>query len=59
IGKHYHADTEGGALGFIKAMYKSARWCQRVEPSETAEGEGRGVFFFRNKNGLSKAPATL
>ncbi|KAF2006179.1 hypothetical protein P154DRAFT_517856 [Amniculicola lignicola CBS 123094] len=59
MGKHYRSDTEGGSLGFIKAMYKSARWCQWVEPSETAEGEGKGVLFFRNRNGLGTKPTKL
>lgn len=26
--------------------------CHWVEPSEGARGEGKGVFFFRNRNGL-------
>jgi omega-6 fatty acid desaturase (delta-12 desaturase) len=40
-------------------MWRSARWCQWVEPSEGAEGEGKGVLFFRNRNGLGTAPMKL
>ncbi|KAF2746701.1 delta(12) fatty acid desaturase [Sporormia fimetaria CBS 119925] len=59
MGKHYRSDTRGGSLGFIKAMWSSARWCQWVEPSKDAEGEGKGVYFFRNRNGLGTAPMKL
>lgn len=59
MGRHYRADVEGGALGFLGALWKSARWCQWVEPSEGAIGEGKGVFFFRNHNGLGTAPLKL
>lgn len=52
MGQHYRSDVKDGSLGFIKAMWKSARWCQWVEPSEGAKGEGKGVLFFRNRNGL-------
>ena len=50
LGKHYRSNTEGGALGFIKAMWTSTRLCRWVEPSEGAQGEGKGVLFFRNNN---------
>lgn len=33
--------------------------CQWVEPSEGAQGEGKGVFFFRNRNGLGTAPQKM
>jgi omega-6 fatty acid desaturase (delta-12 desaturase) len=56
MGKHYRADTKDGAWGFIKALYKSARWCNWVEPSVDAQGEGKGVLFFRNRNGLGVPP---
>lgn len=46
-------------MGFIKAMYKSARWCQWVEPNQGAEGENAKVLFFRNRNGLGVAPAKM
>jgi omega-6 fatty acid desaturase (delta-12 desaturase) len=59
MGVHYRSNTEGGALGFLKSMWHSARWCQWVEPSEGAEGEGKGIFFFRNRNGLGTAPLKL
>ncbi|KAF2688750.1 delta(12) fatty acid desaturase [Lentithecium fluviatile CBS 122367] len=59
MGKHYRSDTEGGSLGFLKAMWNSARMCHWVEPSEGAEGEGKGVFFFRNRNGLGVPPMKM
>jgi omega-6 fatty acid desaturase (delta-12 desaturase) len=40
-------------------LWKSARWCQWVEPSVGAEGEGKGVLFFRNHNGLGTPPQKL
>ncbi|RDW64087.1 putative oleate delta-12 desaturase [Coleophoma crateriformis] len=59
MGRHYRANVEGGSLGFLQSMWKSARWCQWVEPSEGAVGEGKGVFFFRNRNGLGTPPMVL
>lgn len=59
MGRHYRADVRGGSLGFLKSLWTSARWCQWVEPSEGAQGEGKGVFFFRNRNGLGIAPTKL
>ncbi|KFY29475.1 hypothetical protein V493_02346 [Pseudogymnoascus sp. VKM F-4281 (FW-2241)] len=59
MGRHYRADTKGGAIGFIKSMWKSARWCQWVEPSVGAKGEGEGVLFFRNRNGFGVPPAKV
>ncbi|GAW23095.1 hypothetical protein ANO14919_126450 [Xylariales sp. No.14919] len=59
MGRHYRADTRGGSLGFIKAMWRSARMCHWVEPSEGAEGEGKGVLFFRNTNGLGTKPLRM
>lgn len=56
MGRHYRADTKNGSLGFLQAMWRSARWCQWVEPSEGAQGEGKGVLFFRNRNGLGTKP---
>lgn len=59
MGRHYRADTEGGPVGFLYCLWKSARWCQWVEPSEGAVGEGQGVYFFRNRNGLGVPPVAL
>jgi len=59
MGRHYRADTREGPIGFIKAMWKSARWCQWVEPSEGATDKGKGVLFFRNRNGLGTKPMTM
>ncbi|CAG9987887.1 unnamed protein product [Clonostachys byssicola] len=59
MGKHYRADVEGGSWGFIRAMYRSARMCQWVEPTEGAEGAAKSILFFRNRNGLGTKPAKL
>ena len=59
MGEHYRADTRGGSWGFLKSMWTSARWCQWVEPSAGAEGENKGVLFFRNRNGLGVAPSKV
>jgi len=59
MGKHYRSDVKDGAIGFLKSMWKSARWCQWVEPSEGAKGEGKGVLFYRNRNGLGVPPQKL
>jgi omega-6 fatty acid desaturase (delta-12 desaturase) len=56
MGKHYRSDTEGGSIGFVSALWKSARWCHWVEPSADAQGEGKNVLFFRNRNGLGVPP---
>ncbi|KAK8022803.1 oleate hydroxylase FAH12 [Apiospora rasikravindrae] len=52
MGRHYRSDVKDGSIGFIKAMWRSARMCQWVEPSEGAQGEGKGVLFFRNRNNI-------
>lgn len=59
MGKHYRADTEGGSLGFIKSLWKVARWCHWVEHTEGAQGEGKNVLFFRNRNGLGVPPMKM
>ncbi|KAF2671690.1 hypothetical protein BT63DRAFT_369559 [Microthyrium microscopicum] len=59
MGKHYRENREGGPIGFLKAMWSSARWCQWVEPSKDAAGEGKGVMFFRNRNGLGVPPVKI
>ena len=59
MGEHYRSDVEDGARGFIKALWRNARWCQWVEPSAEAKGEGKGVMFFRNRNGLGTPPAKM
>jgi omega-6 fatty acid desaturase (delta-12 desaturase) len=56
MGKHYRADVEEGSLGFLRAMWKTARWCQWVEPNDGAEGEHAGVLFYRNRNGHGVTP---
>ncbi|KAH7305962.1 delta12 fatty acid desaturase [Stachybotrys elegans] len=59
MGQHYKSDTKGGFWGFIGALWKSARMCQWVEPSSEAEGAGKHILFFRNRNGLGTKPAVL
>ncbi|PHH84848.1 hypothetical protein CDD83_1286 [Cordyceps sp. RAO-2017] len=59
MGKHYRSDTEGGPWGFIRALWRSARMCQWVEPSADAEGPGKGILFFRNGNGLGTKPVSM
>lgn len=59
MGKHYRADTKDGPLGFLRAMWTSARWCQFVEPSANVAGEKKGVMFYRNHNNLGTAPLQL
>ncbi|MCJ1340318.1 Oleate hydroxylase fah12 [Bachmanniomyces sp. S44760] len=59
LGSHYRSDTSDGAMGFVKSMWKNARWCQWVEPSEGAEGENQGVLFYRNRNGLGVPPRKI
>ncbi|KAL1978893.1 hypothetical protein VTN31DRAFT_1752 [Thermomyces dupontii] len=59
MGKHYKSAAHTGPWGFIKALWSSQRICQWVEPVEGAEGEARGVLFYRNTNGLGLAPAKL
>lgn len=56
MGSHYRENREGGAWGFLKAMWTSTRWCQWVEPSRGATGEAKNVVFFRNRNGLGVPP---
>jgi omega-6 fatty acid desaturase (delta-12 desaturase) len=59
MGIHYRSNVEGGAFGFVKSLWTSARWCQWVEPSEGAIGEGKNIYFFRNRNGLGTKPLKI
>lgn len=59
MGRHYRSDTKDGAWGFVKSLWKSARWCNWIEPIEGAEGEEQGVLFFRNRNGLGLPPMKM
>ncbi|KND89987.1 Delta(12) fatty acid desaturase [Tolypocladium ophioglossoides CBS 100239] len=58
MGKHYRADTRDGPVGFMRAMWRSVRMCQWVEPSEGAKGAAKGILFFRNRNGLGTKPSS-
>ena len=59
MGKHYKSNVEDGSLGFLKALWRSERWCHWVESSEGAQGEGKGILFYRNRNGLGVAPQKM
>ena len=59
MGQHYRSNTEGGPLGFLKALWNSARWCQWVEPVAGAKGENTNVLFYRNRNGFGVPPAKM
>lgn len=59
MGKHYRSDVVDGPIGFARALWRSARWCQWVEPSEGAEGQDQGILFFRNRNGLGTKPLSM
>lgn len=59
MGKHYRADVEDGSWGFIRAIYKTARWCQWVESNEGAEGDNANVLFYRNRNGHGVPPKKI
>ncbi|KAL8670227.1 MAG: hypothetical protein Q9168_005229 [Polycauliona sp. 1 TL-2023] len=59
LGPHYRSQTEGGAIGFIKGLWSSSRWCQWVERSEGAEGLGKDIVFYRNRNGLGVKPLRM
>ncbi|KAI4245554.1 MAG: hypothetical protein L6R42_010152, partial [Xanthoria sp. 1 TBL-2021] len=59
LGQHYRSQTEGGAIGFIKGLWRSSRWCQWVERSEGAEGLGKDIVFYRNRNGLGVKPLQM
>lgn len=59
LGRHYRSNVEGGPLGFVQALWTSARTCQWVEPSEGAEALGKSVLFFRNRNGNGLPPAKM
>jgi omega-6 fatty acid desaturase (delta-12 desaturase) len=59
MGRHYRSNTKDGSIGFLRSLWHSARWCQWVEPSEGAIGEGKGVYFFRNRNNLGTPPLKL
>ena len=58
MGKHYKSDTKDGPVGFMRALWRSCRMCQWVEPSADATGRGKGILFFRNVNGLGTKPAS-
>lgn len=57
MGEHYRSDVRDGPIGFVKSLWRSARWCQWVEKCEGAEGLGKAVWFYRNSNALGVPPA--
>ncbi|KAL9593337.1 MAG: hypothetical protein Q9219_007596 [cf. Caloplaca sp. 3 TL-2023] len=59
MGQHYRSDVQGGPIGFLKSMWRSARMCHWVESCEGTVGENKGVLFFRNRNGLGVPPQKM
>ena len=60
LGRHYRKDPiQSGLVGFVKTLWSSARACQWVEPIADVRGEGRGVLFYRNRNGLGLRPQQI
>ncbi|PKY08811.1 oleate delta-12 desaturase [Aspergillus campestris IBT 28561] len=59
MGNHYRTEAQTGWTGFLKALWTSPRVCHFVEPTEGAEGEGKGVLFFRNTNGIGLPPTKI
>lgn len=57
MGKHYRESKTKGFFDFFRSMWHSSRWCQWVE--ESAGAEGNGVLFFRNRNGLGVPPMKM
>ncbi|KAI9834450.1 MAG: Oleate hydroxylase fah12 [Phylliscum demangeonii] len=51
MGRHYRA-SPGGPGSFLTSLWTSARMCQWIEPNVDAQGEGKGILFYRNRNGL-------
>ncbi|KAI4086490.1 MAG: hypothetical protein LQ344_007503 [Seirophora lacunosa] len=59
MGQHYRSNVEGGAIGFLKSIWRSARMCNWIEPCKGVDGEKKGVLFFRNRNGLGVPPQKM
>ncbi|KAL8677700.1 MAG: hypothetical protein Q9186_005913 [Xanthomendoza sp. 1 TL-2023] len=59
MGQHYLSDTKEGPIGFIKNLWRSVRWCQWVEESQDAKGEGKDILFYRNRNNLGVPPIVM
>lgn len=59
MGEHYRTAAHTGWMGFFKALWRSSRACQWVEPTEGAQGESEGVLFYRNINGIGVPPAKV
>lgn len=67
MGSHYRSDR--GRKGkeiwtllggkFLAGLWHSSRWCQWIECSEGAVGEGKAVMFYRNRNGLGVPPMKM
>jgi omega-6 fatty acid desaturase (delta-12 desaturase) len=59
MGSHYRADVSDGTIGFLRSLWTNSRSCQWVEPNVDAEGEGKNVYFYRNRNGMNIKPTVL
>lgn len=59
LGAHYRSDVDGGAIGFVRALWNNSRICQWLEAAPDARGDGKKVLFYRNRNGLGLPPAKI
>ncbi|RFU28923.1 hypothetical protein B7463_g7426, partial [Scytalidium lignicola] len=59
MGIHYQRDPNTGLIAFLRALWINSRSCQWIESVEGAEGENKGILFFRNHNGIGIPPATI
>lgn len=59
LGVDYRSEVSGGATGFVKALWNNSRICQWLEAAPEAQGAGRTVLFYRNRNGLGLPPAKI
>lgn len=59
MARHHLSNTKDGSVGFLKSLWKSARWCQWFEENRGAEEWGKDVVFYGNWNNLGEAPLKM
>lgn len=59
MGQHYRSDVKDGPIGFLRSLWTNVRTCQWVEPSAKAEGDGKDILFYRNRNKIGSAPIRI
>lgn len=59
MGRHYQSAKIEGLFDFVRTIYRNVRSCEWVEQSSGAQGEGKDIVFFRNRNGLGVKPLNL